>query len=135
MSGEIPVLAEIVPPGTAATVAKPSAAAASRQADEVTRVALAGESAAELVSHGQRRINLIWERTQAIIALSVVEVSLLVGVFMVVRDSATGAVPEAGSAASLAFVFLASVANLVIGFYFGRTNHERIGGVSPSDIR
>lgn len=27
-----------------------------------------------------------------------------------------------------AFVFLYGIANLVIGFYFGRTNHQRVGG-------
>lgn len=33
------------------------------------------------------------------------------------------------------YVFLASVANLVIGFYFGRTNHTRVGGVGPLEGR
>jgi hypothetical protein len=105
--------------------------AATRKSVEVTRVAIAGEAALDLGSYGKRRVNLIWERTQAIIALSVVEISLVVGAFMVVRDSyGPVSLPAAGSPGSLAFVFLASVANLVIGFYFGRTNHERMGGVA-----
>jgi uncharacterized membrane protein YjjB (DUF3815 family) len=43
--------------------------------------------------------------------------------------------PEAITMASTGLVFLASVANLVIGFYFGRTNHTRSGGISQSETR
>ncbi len=140
MSGEHGLTSEPPQP-----VTEPQAAAR-REAAESTRVTQAGESTAILlaeevdrVSHGQRRINLLWERTQAIIALSVVEVSLAVGAVMILRDAGglTGPGTTAGSPGSLAFVFLASVANLVIGFYFGRTNHQRIGGVgaqTPSEV-
>jgi len=30
-------------------------------------------------------------------------------------------------------VFLFGVANLVTGFYFGRTNHQRTGGIGPQN--
>lgn len=68
-----------------------------------------------LVTAGQRRINIIWEITQALIAISVTIASLIV-------------------AATLAFFLLLSNAFFVIiGFYFGRTNHQRTGGVGVKD--
>ena len=69
------------------------------------------------VASGQRRVNLMWEVTQAIIAISVVEAVLFVGVQNALNDPA-----------GAAFVLLSGLANLVIGFYFGRTNHTRTGG-------
>jgi len=67
------------------------------------------------VSYGQRRINLIWELTQAAIAISVTAIALL---------KAAGLTPPGGDAALIGNAFF-----LVIGFYFGRTNHQRVGGV------
>lgn len=64
-----------------------------------------------LVTAGQRRINLIWEITQAIIALFVTGSM----VFCIV----TGRVTEA----------LTNAFFLIIGFYFSRTNHTKTGGV------
>ncbi len=60
---------------------------------------------------GQRRINLIWEITQAFIALSVTVGALYAAMH--------GTVSE----------MLGNAFFLVIGFYFGRTNHQRVGGV------
>lgn len=62
-------------------------------------------------TYGQRRINLIWEGTQAAIAVSVT-IATVIGALWGV-DSAV----------------LANSFFLVVGFYFGRTNHQRIGGV------
>lgn len=73
---------------------------------------------------GQRRINLIWEDTQRVIALSVTWVALSVAAVLSIIGST--------DAQTAAFVFLYGVANLVIGFYFGRTNHQRMGGVGNS---
>lgn len=60
---------------------------------------------------GQRRVNLIWEATQASIAL------LITGAFIytAVRgvDSQT----------------LTNALFLIVGFYFSRTNHTAIGGI------
>jgi len=87
----------------------------------------------------QRRISGMWERTQQVIALAVVLDALFVVTVLVVGPGIATLlgypVPESASAAaSTGVVFLASVANLVIGFYFGRTNHTRVGGV-PADER
>lgn len=68
---------------------------------------------------GQRRINVIWELTQSIIALITVCAVLYAAVLLALRADATAA----------AFLFLTNVAFTIIGFYFGRTNHQRVGGV------
>jgi len=64
---------------------------------------------------GQRRINIIWEYTQAMIAGTISVTVLGVAAILALR-------PETQVGA---FVFLTGAANLVIGFYFGRTNHAR----------
>lgn len=69
---------------------------------------------------GQRRINLIWEVTQACIALSVVWATIGAAIWITVND---------GMNRLMAFLFLSNIISIVIGFYFGRTNHQRIGGV------
>lgn len=68
---------------------------------------------------GQRRVNLIWEMTQAVIALSVSLGTLYVSAALALN----------GSGEMSAFLLLSNAFFLVIGFYFGRTNHQRVGGV------
>jgi hypothetical protein len=70
----------------------------------------------DLVTAGQRRINLVWEYTQAIIA---------------------GAVTFAYIASQLLKIESAGLANacfLIVGFYFSRTNHAAIGGVGVKPV-
>jgi len=75
---------------------------------------------------GQRRINMVWELTQAFMAASVVGTTLWVnGTIALTKDAAV----VANQAASSALMQLNVMAALVTGFYFGRTNHERTGGV------
>jgi len=74
---------------------------------------------ASLVTHGQRKINLIWEYTQAIIALMVVASNLIVGVQVGLTGGKAAEVPP----------MLSNALFLVVGFYFSRTNHAAIGGV------
>jgi hypothetical protein len=87
--------------------------------------ASAAVDAAALVSYGQRRINLIWEITQAIVAVSVTFATLYTAVSLTID----------GTPDSAAFLLLSNAFFLVSGFYFGRTNHQRIGGVGPIDGR
>jgi len=68
---------------------------------------------------GQRRVNIIWESTQAAIAITVTGATLYVSAQLALKD--------AGQTA--AFLLLSNAFFLVIGFYFGRTNHQRQGGV------
>ncbi len=83
------------------------------------------EKEASLKSEGQRTINLVWETTQMKIALSVIWVALIVSSILAVFGKFVGS----ADIQLAAMVFLFGVANLVTGFYFGRTNHQRSGGV------
>jgi hypothetical protein len=84
----------------------------------------------DLRTAGQRKINLIWEVTQMKVALSVVWASLLVAIILSVMGKRLGS----ADLQLAGVVFLFGVANLVTGFYFGRTNHARIGD-DPMDDR
>ncbi len=64
----------------------------------------------DLTRHGQRRINLIWEITQAIIAVLIT----CAVVWCVANKIESGPITNA---------FF-----LIVGFYFARTNHAAIGG-------
>lgn len=68
--------------------------------------------------HGQRRVNLLWEITQSLIALLVSSATLYTAVKLSLLDP----LKTAG------FLLLSNGFFLVIGFYFGRTNHARTGG-------
>lgn len=72
----------------------------------------------DIVTAGQRRINLIWEYTQAFIAVTVILANMGAGLVYAWRGE-EGNIPA----------ILSSSLFLVIGFYFSRTNHEKIGGV------
>lgn len=91
-------------------------------ADLVPPAVAAATTTAEADRHtaGQRRINIIWEVTQAFVAVSVTLSTLYV--------SAMLALKEQGQTA--AFLLLSNAFFLVVGFYFGRTNHEKVGGVN-----
>jgi hypothetical protein len=72
----------------------------------------------DITTAGQRRINLIWEYTQAIIAILVVGTSLAAGVWAMMHGKEVSA-------------FLSFLTGNITGFYFSRTNHEKIGGIGP----
>lgn len=75
----------------------------------------------DLTTAGQRHINVMWERTQQVIAISVTAITLSVCGLLVFRGPEAVAVP--------AFLLLSNVFFLVVGTYFQRTNHTKIGGV------
>lgn len=66
----------------------------------------------DLYTASQRKLNIIWEVTQATIAVIVVSANVL-GAFML-KDTSQ---------------LLANAFFLIVGFYFGRTNHTRKGGL------
>ncbi len=72
----------------------------------------------DLTMAGQRRINLIWEYTQSVIALFVVVANMVVGTY---QGLSTTPIPFP--------TILSSSLFLIVGFYFSRTNHAAIGGV------
>ena len=72
----------------------------------------------DITTAGQRKVNLIWEYTQACIAISVVIANLVVGVHTGLSQKPSEVPP-----------MLTNSLFLVIGFYFSRTNHQAIGGI------
>lgn len=72
---------------------------------------------------GQRRINLIWETTQAIIAIMVTGATLYVAASLALS----------GQNDPAAFLLLSNVFFVVISTYIQRTNHQKIGGVKVGD--
>jgi len=76
----------------------------------------------DLTTAGQRRINLIWEYTQAFIAGVVVLSNMIVATWQ-------GLVPTPPGTVYVYPVILTSSLFLVVGFYFSRTNHAAIGGI------
>lgn len=93
--------------------------------------AKAGVEANALTTEGQRRINLIWERTQAIIAISVVVTALLVIGVLVVVPVLRGGVLDPTAVTGV--VLLSGLVTNVTTSYFTRTNHSKVGGVGASD--
>ena len=72
----------------------------------------------DLTTAGQRKVNLIWEYTQAAIALMVVLATLIAGAIGMLKDV------QVPTIIAVAF-------GMVTGFYFSRTNHAAIGGIGP----
>lgn len=69
----------------------------------------------DITTAGQRKVNLIWEYTQAFIAIVVVVATMVSGL-KVKKDE------QIPTILSVAF-------GTVVGFYFSRTNHQAIGGI------
>ena len=61
---------------------------------------------------------MVWEYTQAAVALLVTITTLTLCIVLVARGETTQALQ-----------LMSSAFFLIIGFYFGRTNHQRVGGV------
>lgn len=100
----------------------PSISAAAQVGDK--NIAPTTTAAADLITAGQRRVNILWEKTQAIIAVTVCATTLVVASKMCF---------DKGDVSNTAFQLLSNVFFLVVGTYFQRTNHQRIGGVGAGD--
>ena len=74
----------------------------------------------DLTTAGQRKVNLIWEYTQSVLALLVVGANMIVGTYHGLAEKQ----PPYPT-------ILSSSLFLIVGFYFSRTNHAAIGGVGP----
>lgn len=72
----------------------------------------------DITTAGQRRVNLIWEFTQAFIAIFSTLAVMSLGGFLAIKGRIEDFPP-----------FLALSYGLVIGCYFQRTNHVAIGGI------
>jgi hypothetical protein len=98
-------------------------------ADESRSVAPTTTEQEDLVTAGQRRINLIWEYTQAVVAIVVVIFAMLLNATTVLLLISYNRDITAAQTIGLSFVNL--ICGMVISFYFSRTNHAAIGGVGP----
>lgn len=67
--------------------------------------------AEDTTTEGQRRVNLIWELTQAGISVLITAAVVYCAIYGIPSDN------------------LANAFFLIIGFYFSRTNHQAIGGI------
>lgn len=76
----------------------------------------------DITTAGQRRINLLWEWTQSVISITVVFSTMAVGAYQVIS----------GSKEQIPTIFSGAFFG-VIGFYFSRTNHEKIGGIGKRE--
>lgn len=93
-----------------------------READVLQTQGL--REAATLRTAGQRRINLIWEITQSVVAISVTVATLYIAGTLALRGDGNVA----------AFVLLSNVFFVVVSTYFSRTNHVKEGGVGKGDV-
>jgi hypothetical protein len=73
----------------------------------------------DMTTAGQRKINLIWEVTQSVIAVGVVFSAMAVGVHIGFNGGKDDSLPT----------ILSTGFGMIVGFYFARTNHAAIGGV------
>jgi hypothetical protein len=81
----------------------------------------------DLTKAGQRKVNLIWEYTQMVIALMVVGSACAAGLHATFAGQNGEQIPT----------ILSALVGVVVGSYFQRTNHMNIGGVGhkPTDDR
>lgn len=68
---------------------------------------------ADMVTAGQRRVNLIWEVTQSVVAVMITIAVIYCAINKIENNVLTNA-------------FF-----LIVSMYFVRTNHKLIGGVGP----
>lgn len=95
------------------TVMAPAAAQPTVTKGEGTTLSPTTTEADDEVTRGQRRVNILWESVQAIIAISVTFAIVYLAIVQTPAETITNA-------------FF-----LIVGFYFSRTNHSAQGGVGP----
>ena len=79
----------------------------------------------DITAAGQRKINLIWEYTQAIVTVMVVAANIVVAVSNGITGRGLNEHPQVLSYAMF----------IIIGFYYSRTNHAAIGGIGPQPLQ
>lgn len=123
-TAEAPALVVVDPP------AKPSAP------PQVGDVNTAPNTTAEddLRTLGQRWTNKLWESVQAYIAALVVTVALGINAYLSTLAASENATTSQVASANVANQNINILASLIIGFYFGRVNHQKEAGVGKGDI-
>lgn len=77
--------------------------------------------AEQLAVERHQKINMVWEYTQAYMAILVITTVLLASCYIAITTNNDN---HRGDG----LLFMTGLANLVAGFYFGRTNHTRPTG-------
>lgn len=116
--GEVPIVVGQIP--DLPKVGDKNIAPTTTEAEDVTKA-------------GQRFVNLIWESMQASIAAGVVICALYVAGRVALLVIIPEATEKQAAAANTAFMLIGNLVSLIVGFYFGRTNHQKTGGVGPKD--
>lgn len=91
-----------------------------------------GEQDRSTASH--REINLMWESNQGRIAIVVVYSTIGVSAILALSALRPAITDQQMAIAFAAFMLLNSLVSGVIGYYFGRTNHEKVGGLNVTEI-
>lgn len=92
--------------------------------EDAQKVAATRLSEAEILATTRhQKINLVWEYTQAYMAILVITTVLLSSTYIAITT-------KEDSKRDVALAFMIGLSNLVAGFYFGRTNHTRPTGAS-----
>lgn len=68
-----------------------------------------------LITRGQRRVNIIWEGTQAAIAVMITGAMIFCTIYKI-------------PSAELNYAFF-----LIVAMYFVRTNHQKVGGIGSTE--
>lgn len=105
-----------------------------------TAVEEAKISETALTSGGQRDINLMWETAQSKIAVRSVTVGLGLNVAVVLIALVMSFLGVEVNVNQLAIIsvclqFINLTVGIIIGFYFSRTNHTKVGGVGGGDVK
>lgn len=84
-----------------------------------------------IISAGQRTINIMWETTQARIAIFTVFSNIILNSVLSLFVIFVGVDVTANQMALITLCMqpISLTTGIVIGFYFSRTNHSTIGGV------
>ena len=118
-----------LPPDT--TREQDRASEAARVASTVAAPTTSAEQDRKTAS--QRRVNIIWEVEQALIANVFITAAASIAVWMIYKGLQTPTDAQILAMATAAFIFLTNTVSTVVGFYFGRTNHEKSGGVGGDE--
>lgn len=100
-----------VPQATTTTTTVTAPVPATVIKGEGTTLSPTTTEAEDTTTEGQRRVNLIWEITQAGISVLITAAVIYCAIYGIPSDN------------------LANAFFLIIGFYFSRTNHQAIGGI------
>lgn len=127
---EVPEGHVVVEPPTAATpaITMPETDARAAEVAVETEAALKAKGKHEetvLRTSSQRRINLVWELTQAVVTVMVVGSTLYIAGRLALSDSTDRTV---------AFLLMSNAFFMIVTFYYQRTNHIRTGGVGGRDV-